>query len=302
MSTPGGWPPPPGPGGPRPQPGRGAPPGWGGPGGPGPGPGPGYGAPAYGGPGYGAPGHGGGPGYGPPGAYGPPGGYGPPPGPPPRRRSGAKVALIVVGVVLAVVVAGGVAAIWFVSSTVGRVVGDTALGCDFVAAEDVNGVLGGGYELVQLGGGIGDFAGVALDSRVLAGEDTCWGVESSDGGRLVRIARYEGADAAQRFADERAVAAGTSEDRGGGITVSTDPYLARDVDAGDEAFCTTGDGTTSAGALVRRGNLLVYVSTTAAGGGATAVPEIVTTESGGIGFASDGPNCDLAVQLASRVS
>ncbi len=280
MSTPGGWPPAQGPGGP---PSWGAPPPGGGPqrdpraayGGPPPGPG-----------------------------WGPPPGYGPPPGqrPPPRRRSGAKIALIVVGVVLAVVVAGAAAAIWFVSSTLGRVVGDTGVGCDFAASADVDGVLGGGYELVQLGGGIGDLAGVALDSRVLAGEPTCWGVETGDGGRLVRIARYEGPDAAQRFADERARADGTSEDRGGGLTVSTDPYLARDVDAGDEAFCTTGDGTTSAGALVRRGNLLVYVSTTAAGGGAGAVPEIVPTESGGIGFASDGPNCDLAVELAARIS
>ncbi|MCX6466298.1 MAG: hypothetical protein NTW05_22310 [Pseudonocardiales bacterium] len=53
---------------------------------------------------------------------------------------------------------------------------------------------------------------------------------------------------------------------------------------------------------MRRGDVLVYVSTTAAGGGATAVPEITTTEGGGLGFASDGPNCDLAVQLALRVS
>ena len=281
MSAPGGRRPPQGPGGGRPQqggPGWGPPPGYGGQGGQG-----------YGGQGYAAPG------------YGPPSGHRPP-APPPRRRSGAKVALVVVGVVVALLVAGGVAVFWFVSSTVGRFVGESGAGCGFAASADVDAALGGSYELVQLGGGIGDLAGVALDSRVLAGEPTCWGVETGDGGRLVRIARYEGGDAEARFAAERTAAGGTTQDQGGGLSVSTDSYLARDVDAGDEAFCTTGDGTTSAGALVRRGDLLVYVSTTAAGGGASVPPQLAPTEDGGLGFSTDAANCDLAVALAGRVS
>lgn len=296
MGAPGGWPPPQGPG--RPP---GGPGGWGGNGrGPDPGPGGprGYGPPAYGPPGgYGPPA-----GYRPQGAYGGPPGYGPPPGPPPRRRNGARIALIVVGVVVVLFVGAGVAVWWALSSAVTGLVGDSGVGCDFVEAADVDAALGGSYDLVQLGGGIGDLAGVALDSRVLAGEPTCWGVDDAAGGTLVRIARYEGADAAQRFADERTLAQGVSQDQGGGITTSTDGYFARDVEAGDEAFCTTGDGTTSAGALVRRGNVLVYVSTTAGGPGAGTPPEIVETEGGGLGFASDGPNCDLAVALAARVS
>ena len=52
-----------------------------------------------------------------------------------------------------------------------------------IGSADVDAALGGSYELVQLGGGIGDLAGVALDSRVLAGEPTCWGVEARSGSR-----------------------------------------------------------------------------------------------------------------------
>ena len=58
------------------------------------------------------------------------------------------------------------------------------------------------------------------------------------------------------------------------MSVSTDGYLGKDVQAGDEAFCTTGDLLSSAGALVRRGDTLIYVSTTAAGDGAAAVPDV----------------------------
>jgi hypothetical protein len=135
----------------------------------------------------------------------------------------------------------------------------------------------------------------------------CWAVESdtSDtGGRLARIARHEGADAVQRFTEERTRAMGTTEDRGGGISVSTDEYFNKDVPAGDQAFCTSGDFLGSAGALVRRGNVLIYVSTTAAGQGAGTVPDIeiptAPSPNAGITFGTDDANCDLAVALAAK--
>ena len=130
----------------------------------------------------------------------------------------------------------------------------------------------------------------------------CKTVTQDKDGKLARIARYQGADAAARFAAEKAKAKGTTEDRGNGLSVSTDPYLGKDVQAGDEAFCTTGDPLSFAGVLVRTGDTLVYVSTTAAGDGASAVPQIDfgAAQSGRIGFKTDEANCNLAVQLAVK--
>lgn len=269
-----------------------------------------YGQSPYGPGPYGQPGTGQG-GYGGYGAHPPPG-FPPAGGPPPRSGRTGKVVAIVVGVVVAVVVLAGVALYSLVSSVGGAVAGDSGEGCAAVAAADVDAALGGTYDLVQLGGLAGGVAGGTLDSRVLAdAQVSCWAVESSDnnetGGRLARIARHEGADAAQRFLDERTRAMGTTEDRGGGISVSTDSYFNKDVRAGDEAFCTSGDFLGSAGVLVRRGNVLVYVSTTAAGQGAGAVPDIQfpsgpSSPNAGVTFGTDDANCDLAVALAAKVS
>jgi hypothetical protein len=156
--------------------------------------------------------------------------------------------------------------------------------------------------VIQLGGSIGGLAAPVLDSRVLADAPTCWAVESGNGaGRLARVARYSGGDATARFAKEKTAAQGTTEDRGNGLSVSTDAYFAGDVQAGDQAFCTSGDALGSAGALVRRGDTLIYVSTTAAGDGASAIPQIGVDESGKITFATDKANCDKAVALAAKV-
>ena len=230
----------------------------------------------------------------------------PPPPPlqqPKKKGRGGRIALIVVAVVLVVVIGGGYLAYRAFTNFVSDVTGGASLagagaGCSFLSADDVNATLGGTYELVELGG-LGGFAGVALDSRVLPQAPTCWGVDEANG-KLVRIARYEGADAADVFARERATAEGTSEDEGNGVTVSTSSYLGEDVQTGDEAFCTTGDGTTAAGALVRIGEKLVYVSTTAAGQGAEAPPEI-NLSGENPGFATDGDNCRLSADLASKV-
>lgn len=266
------------------------------------------------------PGHGGPPpGYQPPPGQGP---YGPPypthayepgagvaPPPPPRRSNTGKIVTIVLVVFAVLVIGGGFALYRIVSGVSDKIVGDSGAGCSAVSAADVDAALGGSYDLVQLGGAIAGLAGPVLDDRVLPGATTtCWAVESGSsetGGRLVRIATYSGSDAAARFADERTKADGTTEDRGNGLSVSSPGYFNKVVQAGDQAFCTSGSMLGSAGVLVRRGNLLVYVSTTAAGDGAASVPDITLDPGAGpsdaIRFGTDDENCALAVTLAAKV-
>ncbi|WP_041759826.1 hypothetical protein [Pseudonocardia benzenivorans] len=210
-------------------------------------------------------------------------------------------------VLVALLGVGGYFAYRAVSGVVGGVSGLAAGGggCPAVATSDVDGVLGGSFDVISMGG-VASIAAPVLDSRVLADAPTCWAVDTDDSaGRLARIARYSGGDAVQRFAAEETTAKGTSEDRGNGITVSTSSYFNKPVQAGDQAFCTTGDMTGSAGALVRRGDVLVYVSTNAAGGGVAGVPQLSVDPSegpnGAIRFATDDANCDLAVRLAATV-
>lgn len=209
------------------------------------------------------------------------------------------------------VVLAGLTLAWAVSAVSDSTRGSPEAGCTVVPTAEIDATLGGSYEVVQLGGTIGGLtAPVVLDSRVLGDAAlTCWAVESGPaetGGRLARIARHEGTDAQRRFAAERTAAMGTTEDRGGGLSVSTAEYFNKDVAAGDEAFCTSGDFLGSAGALVRRGTVLVYVSTTAAGQGASSGPDIVvptdTPPNAAITFSTDDANCELAVALAAKVS
>ncbi|MBW0132306.1 hypothetical protein [Pseudonocardia oceani] len=240
--------------------------------------------------------------------------YGPPPGdpryaaapPPAPKRRGPGRALLVVGAVVVVLVVLGAFALHRLVTGIGESVGGLAgrTACDAVATDAVDSALGGTYEVVQLGG-LTELASPVLDSRVLADGTSCWAVEAGEGGRLARIARYSGPDAAQRFAAERTAAMGTTQDQGGGISTSTSAYFNKDVQAGDEAFCTTGDFTASAGVLVRTGDLLVYVSTDAAGEGAGAVPDIEFDQAGGpsdaVRFGTDDANCDRAMALAAQV-
>jgi hypothetical protein len=46
---------------------------------------------------------------------------------------------------------------------------------------------------------------------------------------------------------------------------------------------------------------LIYVSTTAAGNGAAAVPDVDLGSGNQVGFATDDANCALAVQLIAAV-
>ena len=243
----------------------------------------------------------------PPGAWGPPPGhrlppYGPPPGPP-KKGSAGKIVAIVLIVLVALLALGGFFVWRAVSGFVGAVGGVTngaGATCSAVSTADVNAALGGEWTVFQLGG-LSSIAGPALDSRVLPdAPTTCWASQEKDG-KLTRIARYQGADAAARFAAEKDKAKGATVDKGNGLSVSTEGYLGKDVQAGDEAFCTTGDPLSSAGALVRRGDTLIYVSTTAAGNGAAAVPDVNLGSGNQVGFATDDANCALAVKLIAAV-
>ena len=120
---------------------------------------------------------------------------------------------------------------------------------------------------------------------MLADADTCIVVNSGDNSTsLARMARYQGSDASSRFASEKDVADGTSEDRGNGLSVETESYISDEpVTVGDEGFCTTPTITGSSGVLVRKGNTLVYVSL-------------------GTGSASSGSDtCAQAQQLAGKI-
>lgn len=237
------------------------------------------------------------------GTYPPP----PPPPSPPRRSNTGKIVAIVVVVLVVLIGAGGFFAYRAVTSVAAGVTGGAGGDCPAVSKDDVDSVLGGNFDVISMGG-VGSIAAPILDSRVLPDAETCWAVQAGQGdtdlGKLARIARYSGGDAAARFQTELTKAKGTSEDRGNGITVSSSAYFAKSVQAGDEAFCTTGDGTSAAGALVRRGDLLVYVSTTAGGDG--GIPQIQfdpdADPGAAVGFATDDANCDLAVKLAEKVT
>lgn len=231
--------------------------------------------------------------------------FGPPPAVPLPApvRSGVPKGLIVAGVVVLVVVVLGFAAMSFVGSLMGDRLENAVGGeCTLVAKDEVDAAMGGEFDLIQLGG-LTKIATPALDSRVLADGTTCWATETAaaeDATRLVRIARFEGADAQARFQQERTLAQGVKQDQGGGLTVESQPYFNKDVTFGDEAFCTTTDFIGSSGVLVRRGNTLIYVSLTS-GGIPQLDPSVGTDPNGPIKFADDDAHCDLAQKIAAKV-
>lgn len=145
--------------------------------------------------------------------------------------------------------------------------GGASVSCSLISDADIAAVLGdGGWIALDTGATVGR----VYDSRVLAGTPkSCWVTDSANE-KLSRIARYDAGDAAARFAEEKQKA-------------QSGAFLGKDVQAGDEAFCTVpGDSSKAAGALVHRGDTLIYVGTTAAGADADA-------------------GCALAVKLAEKV-
>jgi hypothetical protein len=214
-----------------------------------------------------------------------PGGPGPQqPGwspPPPAKGNGClKACLIVavIGIVLAIIAVIGL--IFFANK-----IADSALRqCPFVSDAQLAPVLGSDTHASELTGFFDATVGQALDKRVLKDATDCWvSSGSSTSAGLGRIAQYSGSDASSRFQSEHSNAAGS--------------YLAQDLSGvGDEAFCT-GVGTTgSEGALVRKGDTLVYVSLVDTAFLSGAIP---TANDQGVVYSSDG--CQLAAQIAQAV-
>ena len=189
--------------------------------------------------------------------------------PPPVKPGGIpgclKVAIILVVILAIALVAFVALAGTLISYFVGDLGGPDGGGgiddqCEILSDADARTLFGGSADAIDLSGLSDATIGFILDKRVLATAPDCW-VTDGDNAYIARIARYEGGDAASVFALERQAAEPTSEDQGGGITVTTDGYNGGDVTGlGDEAFCTGISQGIMAGVLVRQGDRLIYVS------------------------------------------
>lgn len=228
---------------------------------------------------------------------------GPPPGPPaPATKSGGKgclYAVIAVAVVAFLGIVGVIAAVAFLGGKTVDTLEDAAQQkpCPFLSDGDASSALGRDVDAVELSGFTG-FVGIGLDTRVLEDAPDCV-LLADDDEPAARVARYQSSDASSKFAQEKDVADGTSQDKGGGLSIETDAYLSdQEVTIGDEGFCTTSSLLGSSGALVRRGDTLVYVSIQPAIGSTGTVPDL---DLEGGGFSTDAQNCTTAQQLAAKV-
>lgn len=220
-----------------------------------------------------------------------------PPRPPVRAGRGFPTALVVVAIVLVVVGGGAIIAVNVLLNRVGDAIGGGS--CEFVDDGDASATLGGEFEFIELSGVTG-MVKVAADVRPLPDGETCLGQgRDAASDRIVSVTRLRTPDAQARFEQERTAANGTSEDNGDGITVQTPGYFNKDVPAGDQAFCTTADLTSSSGVFVRRGDVLLYVAVTAAGIAGGQAPSLAPSDPAK--FASDDENCELAQRLLDGI-
>jgi hypothetical protein len=244
--------------------------------------------------------------YAPPPQYAPQPQYAPPgpTGPPPKGKSnkGCLVALIVV---LVLFVGGGIATVVAIS-VVGHKAFNDAVGsvgpCPYVSDADATAALNTDAEATLFDGGLGKFLDIT-DDRVLADQRSCILQQkaSTDSGSgmpgLGRAVKYSGSDAESRYQQELTKAKGITEDRGNGLSVSTDSYFNKDVSGlGDEAFCTKSSGLT-AGVLVRQGSTLVYVSLAQAG----TTPGIDLSDPNNPKLGTDDSACEAAQVLARKI-
>lgn len=241
----------------------------------------------------------------PPGAagFGPPGVGAPGVGAPgvPAQRSGlSTVQKVLIGVVVVVVLGLGGCAV-----LVGAVIhrgARTLVGrndCSFLPASAAASVIPGKPTMLELSG-LSALAGVALDDRVLPKAASCM-FTPGDGqkGPTGRVARLRSGDAAKAFAAEVTKARGLKEDRGNGLTVETEAYYAKAVAAGDEAFCTSSGLPPSSGVLVRKGDVLVYVSLLPDEEQLKDIGVAGADQSGTLNY--DEANCALAQKIAQAV-
>jgi hypothetical protein len=173
----------------------------------------------------------------------------------------AKVVLILGGI-LVLLVGGCTVAVGLFANKVSN---DLTKGCSILSKADAKKAFEGEVTTLQIGG-FTSIANAALDTRVIKDAPSCLVTPTGKDAKfgLSRVAKLESSDAKAIFAKELKNAQGTSTDQGNGLTVDSEAYLSEEkVTLGDEAFCTTAALTSSAGALVRKGNTLVYVSVAA---------------------------------------
>ena len=163
------------------------------------------------------------------------------------------VILAIVGVILFVVFIGNVAN--NVTSGLGVDQNGNLADCSIVSSAQLQTVLGKDTEAHPLGGILNSTIGLTLDKRVLPNADNCYILSGAStnttqtSGGYGRIAKYSNGDASSVFDKEKSSA-------------QAGQYFAVDVsNAGDQAFCTGwSDQYPATGALVRKGNDLIYVS------------------------------------------
>jgi hypothetical protein len=213
--------------------------------------------------------------------------------------SGAAKALVIVAVVL-VVALGGCAALVAVAVNKGADrLGDLAAsadGCPLVSADAARSAIAPDTELLEIRG-LASLAGIALDTRALADAPSCMFSSPDGDGPMGRIARLRSGDARDVFRDERTRAQGVTEQRGNGLSVESDSYFSKDVDVGDEAFCTVAGVPPMSGVLVREGDTVVYVS---------LLPDQdqlddIGVDDGGTKLTFDDENCERAQEIARAV-
>ena len=159
--------------------------------------------------------------------------------------------------------------------------------CAIVSDAELSTVLGPGTQAIPLEGVFDTLLGLVLDKRVIPDAEDCFLSSDKGNSGTGRIARYTGSDAAAIFQQERQDAQPTSEDKGNGLTVTSEGYFDGDVSGiGDEAFCTGISNAFMSGVLVRQGDTLVYVSLV--GGD-------------GVGAASSASPCELAQDVARLI-
>jgi hypothetical protein len=225
----------------------------------------------------------------------------PPPAAQPAKKGGRGCiyALIAVAAVIALGGIGIVLAVAFLGGKAANKIEDAATQkqCSFVSDAEASSVLGDNVQAVQMSGFYA-FLRVTVDTRVLSDAPDCVVITSSDAA-VARVARYQGSDAGSTFDHEKDLADGTSQDRGNGLSIESESYISdQPVDVGDEGFCTTSSILASAGALVRQGDTLVYVSIQPDFTSGETTPGL-DLENGGL--STDSDNCTKAQQLAQKV-
>jgi hypothetical protein len=185
--------------------------------------------------------------------------YGQPAAVPTKQgMGGCAKALIVTGIVVVVLGVAVVALGFLALNWLGNKAEDalSTKPCPFLSDSATQAVLGDGATAEQLGILQGALS-IITDTRVLADAPSCYVTAKAIGS--ARVARTDGGH--DRYAAERQNAEPQTEDRGGGLSVTREGWFGSTVDSvGDEGFCTTMDLTGSVGALIRKGDTLVYAS------------------------------------------